>query len=163
MRTPSAVLFTAILLSTLLGAPQPAPAETSVTVGAGGIYPDGTTFNGVPINGLQSGYGLQIADNGSALGQFCTILVGVSELGLEQNIIIMGQATSGSRTAANASTFSGTCTVDMGDGTGPLLGLPFTAVITTDANDQGSIGLTIGDTKLPDAVVNSGSMTIKTP
>jgi hypothetical protein len=140
----------------------PASAQsTSVTVGAGGIYPPGTTFNGVPINALQSGYGVDIATDASALGQFCTVLLGVNALGLQQNIVIVGKASSGSRTAANIATFSGTCSVNMGDGTPPTLGVPFTATITTDANDQGGIGLVIGITTLPSAVVNVGSMTIK--
>jgi hypothetical protein len=141
--------------------PAPASAQsTSVTAGAGGIYPPGTTFGGIPINGLQSGYGVEITGT-SALGQFCTILLGVNALGLEQNIVIEGKASSGSRNAANIATFSGTCTVNMGDGTPPTPGVPFTATITTDANDQGSIGLVIGLTTLPNATVNAGSMTIK--
>lgn len=164
MRFRSAVLLNSILLSVFLGVPQPAAAaDTSVTVGAGGIYPDGTTFLGLSINGLQAGYGLEIAEGGAALGQFCTILLGVNDLGLQQNVTIVGQATSGSRTADNVVTFSGTCSVDMGDGTAPLPGIPFTAVVATDANDQGTIGLKIGDTQLPDALMNSGTMTIKTP
>jgi hypothetical protein len=162
MRLKSAVLLTAICLGLVIGWSPPAAAqETSVTAGAGGIFPPGTTFNGVPINGLQSGYGVSIASGGSALGQFCTVLLGVNALGLQQNIVIVGQASGGSRTAANIATFSGTCSVNMGDGTPPTLGVPFTATITTDANDQGGIGLVIGVTTLPSAVVNVGSMTIK--
>jgi hypothetical protein len=154
------VVLLAIIIG-VLGAPYSANAATSATVGAGGTYPSGTSFNGVPINGLQSGYGVMIGDNGSASGQFCTILLGVSALGLEQDIRIEGKATSGSQSATNIVKFSGTCTVDMGDGTPPTPGVPFTATVTTDANDQGTIGLVIGATSLPDAVVNAGSMTIK--
>jgi hypothetical protein len=153
-----------LVLATLivvLGAPFSASAATNTTVGAGGIYPSGTSFNGIPINGVQSGYGVKIGDNGSASGQFCTILLGVSVLGLEQDIRIEGKASSGSQNAMNIVTFSGTCTVDMGNGTPPTPGVPFTATVITDANDQGTIGLVIGATRLPDSVVNSGSMTIK--
>ena len=46
-------------------------------------------------------------------------------------------------------------------GTPPTPGVPFTATITTDANDQGEIGLLLGLTALPNATVNAGSMTIK--
>jgi hypothetical protein len=138
----------------------PGSAQSTVTVGAGGVYPPGTSFGGVPINGLQSGYGVEITGT-SALGQFCTVLLGVNALGLQQNIIIEGKASSGSRPAGNVATFTGTCTVNMGDGTPPTPGVPFTATITTNPNDQGSIGLVIGLTTLPDATVNAGSMTIK--
>jgi hypothetical protein len=154
------IVGAAILAVALWSVPASAQS-TSVTVGVGGIYPPGTTFNGVPINALQSGYGVEVATDGSALGQFSTVLLGVNALGLQQNIAIVGKATSGSRTAANIATFSGTCSVDMGDGTPPTPGVPFTVTITTDANDQGSIGLVIGLTTLPTAVVNAGSMTIK--
>ncbi len=150
-----------VILIVVLGAPYSASAATNTTVGAGGTYPSGTTFNGIPINGVQSGYGVKIGDNGSASGQFCTILLGVSALGLEQDIRIEGKATSGSQNSMNFVTFSGTCTVDMGDGTPPTPGVPFTATVTTDTNDQGTIGLVIGATTLPNAVVNAGSMTIK--
>lgn len=151
-----------LIVSVLLGlAAGVAAGQTSVTVGAGGIYPPGTTFNGVPINGLNSGYGVLIAADGAAEGQFCTTLLGISALGLEQNISIVGRATSGEKTAANVTVFSGTCTVDMGDGTAPIPGVPFTATVTTDINDQGGIGLVIGANNLPDAVVNAGSMTIE--
>jgi hypothetical protein len=145
--------------NTIGGCTPPSP-PTLVGVGAGGVYPDGTTFNGVPISGLQSGYGVEITGT-SALGQFCTVLLGIAVGGLEQNIIIEGKAASGSRTAANTVTFSGTATVNMGDGTPPTPGVAFTATITTNASDQGTIGLVIGATTLPNAVVNSGSMTIK--
>jgi hypothetical protein len=49
----------------------------------------------------------------------------------------------------------------MGDGTPPLPAVPFTATITTDANDQGTIGLVLGLTTLPNATINQGSMTIE--
>jgi hypothetical protein len=117
------------------------------------VYPDGTTFSGVPINGLQAGYGVEI-NGSSAMGQFTTVLLGVSN-GLPVNIVIEGNATSGSRNAANIATFSGTCMVNGGSG------IPCTATITTNASDQGTIGLVIGATTLPNAVVSAGTMTIK--
>lgn len=151
-----------ILTLTACGAlfTAPAFAQTSITVGAGGIFPPGTTFLEVPIDGLRSGYGVEIQADGSAAGQFSTILLGVSALGVERNIIIEGKATAGQKTAANLATFSGTCSINMGDGTPPSPDVPFTVTITTNANDQGSIGLVIGATTLPDALVTAGSMTI---
>jgi hypothetical protein len=162
MKIKCTVLVTALLLGAMLGGASPAAAqETSVTAGAGGIFPAGTTFNGVPINGLQSGYGVEIGSGGFALGQFCVTLLGVSLGGLQQVIVIEGKATGGSRQAGNIATFSGTCTINMGDGTPPLPGVPFTATITTNVNDQGTIGLLLGQTTLPTATVDQGSMTIR--
>ena len=103
----------AVMLAVAVWSAPASAQTTSVTAGPGGIYPPGTTFGGVPINGLQSGYGVEITGT-SALGQFCTVLLGVNALELQQNVVIEGKASSGSRTAANIATFSGTCTVNMG-------------------------------------------------
>ena len=159
----SAVVLAALLLGATLATPHPASADQSLaTGGAGGIYPPGTTFDGVPINGLQLGFGVEInPDDSSALGQLCTILIGVSPLGLEQDITIEGQITNASRNAANMAVLSGTASVDMGDGLPPTPGIPFTATVTTDANGQGTVGLVLGLTTLPAATVNAGSMTIE--
>ena len=148
-----------ILLITLLVTviPTPGRGETLTTVGAGGLFPSDTSFNGVSISGLQSGYGIVISDDGSAAGQFCTVLLGVSGVSIK----IEGTVSSGSRMTANIVTFSGTSTIDMGDGTPSLPGVPFTATITTNSNDEGTIGLVLGSTTLPDATVSEGSMTIK--
>jgi hypothetical protein len=154
----SVVMLTLVILSP---ASIQAQIETSVTAAAGGIYPPGTSFNGVPINGLKTGFGVLLAGDGSALGQFHTLLLGISALGLQQNISVDGKASSGSRTAANIATFSGTCTINMGDGTPPTPNVPFTVTVTTNANEQGSLGLVLGLTTLPNASINVGSMTIK--
>ena len=158
----SAVVLTALLLSTVLGIPHvEATDETLATGGAGGVYPPSTTFEGVAINGLQLGFGVEINPDSSALGQFCAVLIGVSPLGREQYIMIEGQATNGSRNAPNMAVFSGTASVDMGDGLPPTPGIPFIVTATTDANSQGTIGLVLGLTTLPSAVVTAGSMTIE--
>jgi Ice-binding-like len=137
-----------------IGGCSPLPWAGGVAgVGVAGVYPAGTTFGGVPISGLQSGFGVEITGT-SALGQFTTVLLGVSN-GQPVNIVVEGTATSGSRSAANIVTFSGTCTVNGAPA------VPCTATLTTNASDQGTIGLVIGSTTLPNAVVNTGSMTIK--
>lgn len=157
------MILTAVMLTLAILCPASiqAQTETSVTAAAGGIYPPGTSFNGVPINGLKTGFGVIVAVDGTALGQFHTLLLGISALGSQQNISVNGKASSGSRTAANIATFSGTCTIDMGNGTPPTPNVPFTATVTTNASDQGSLGLVLGLTTLPNATINVGSMTIQ--
>jgi hypothetical protein len=154
---PATMLVLAIL------APTPLQAQNgiSVTAAAGGIYPPATTFNGVRLDGLRFGTGITIATAGSAEGQFQATLLGTSLLGLSQNIAIEGKATIGSSVAAGTATFSGTCTMDMGDGSLPLVGIPFTAAIATNADDKGTITLSLATTNLPAATVNTGSMKIK--
>jgi hypothetical protein len=160
----AAILLVALALplsSRLIVAQGATPVATSVTGAGGGIYPSGTTFNGVPLNGLQFASGVEIRGDGSAIGQFTSLLLGTSVLGVKQKIAVECKATTGSRTAANIATFSGTCTLDMGDGTPPLPNVPFTATVTINDRDQGSLGLVLSATTLPAATVNEGSMTIE--
>ncbi|SRR5712692_130074 len=158
-----ATLLTAIVVGGVVLAPQPAVAQTAtaVTAAASGIFPSGASFGGVPLNALKCGIGVTIYSTGSAVGQFQTTLIGVSALGLTQNIEVVGKPTAGSLSAANIATFSGTCSVDMGDGTLPLPNVPFTVVVATNAESKGSLTLTLGTTNLPAATVNTGSMTIQ--
>jgi hypothetical protein len=58
--------------------------------------------------------------------------------------------------ADGSATFSGTATVDMGDGTLPLPGVPFTVMASA-----GSLGLILNAVALPTAMVTAGSITIK--
>ena len=156
----STVLFAALILSGRLAAPRSATAQTIATAGVGGTYPAETSFAGVMVNGLHSGLGVEINADGSGLGQFSAILLGVSPLGMEQPIRLEGKVTSGLRPAPNVAVLSGTTTVDLGDGLPPAEGVPFTLTVTTDANGQGTIGLATDLATLPDATVNAGSITI---
>jgi hypothetical protein len=154
-----ATLLLAVLLLGMM--PGTAVAETIVTGGGGGIFPPGTSFNNVPINGLRFAFGVEIPNSGPAFGQFLAVLLGVAVGGVQQQIVIEGVVTGGSQTAANIATISGTCSVDMGTGAPPLPGIPFTATVTTNANDQGTLGLVIGLNNLPNATVDEGSLTVK--
>ena len=136
-----------------------AQSETGVTGGAGGVFPADATYNGIPLGGLTLGMGLTIASSGAADGDFQTMLVGLSPSG-EQYIQVEGRATTGSAGAAYTA-FSGECSVDMGDGTPPLSAVPFTVVVATNADGTPSFTLTLGETTLPAATVNSGGVTIE--
>ena len=138
-----------------------AQSGVSVTAAARAVYPPATTFNGVRLDGLRFGTGVTIATTGFAEGQFQATLLGTSLLGLSQNIQVEGKAVNGSSVAPAAATFSGTCTLDMGDGTVPLAGVPFTVAIATNADDKGTLTLSLATTNLPAAQVNVGSMKIK--
>jgi hypothetical protein len=160
MKRP-ALWFAALSLS-VLAVPRPAvAAETRVSAAGEGVYPPETTFSSVPISGLKFGFGLEFSDIGDKVGHIMVVLLGTSSAGLEQDIVIEVEVTGGSRTAPNVAVISGTCTIDMGNGTPPLPGVPFLATVTTDANDQGAIGLEIGNITLPSANVTEGSMTIQ--
>jgi hypothetical protein len=153
---PAAVLVTAILWP----APVDAQTEASVTGAAEGIFPPGASYLGVSLNGLTLGMGLSVAGNWAS-GQFQTTLVGVSAFGLEQDIQVEGHASSSVPSEPNTAIFSGTCTVELGDGTPPVPGVPFTVAVATNAEGTGSLTLTLGGTNLPAATVNEGNMRIR--
>jgi hypothetical protein len=160
----TAIWLAAALVAVALS-PQPARAqtetETTVTAGAAGVFPSGATFSGVPLDGLRFGIGVVISSTGSAMGQFQTTLLGTSALGQAQSIEVEGQASSGSAAVAGTVTFSGSCTIDMGDGTLPLQDVPFTVSVIADGTGQGRLGLVLAATSLPAATVDTGSMTIE--
>ena len=151
------------LSATILGlatltAPAPAAAQDAagVTGAAEAAFPNGAAFNGVPLKGLTLGQGMFIAPDGSATGQFQAVLLGTSLLGTPQNVTVEGEVRGGSVAADGSATFSGTATVDMGDGTLPLPGVPF--IVTVSA---GSLALILNAVALPTATVTAGSITIK--
>jgi len=143
-------------LASLLAPAQAAAQDTGVTGAAEATFPDGATFNGVPLRGLTLGQGMFIAPDGSATGQFQAVLLGTSPLGAAQNITVEGEVSGGSVAADGSATFSGTATVDMGDGTPALPGVPFTVTVSA-----GSLGLTLNAVALPTATLSAGSITVK--
>ena len=147
---------TMIGLASLLAPAPVAAQDAGVTGAAEAAFPNGAAFNGVPLKGLTLGQGLFITQDGSTTGQFQAVLLGTSLLGAAQNITVEGEVSGGSVGADGSATFSGTATVDMGDGTLPLPGVPFT--VTASA---GSLGLILNAVALPTATVTAGSITIK--
>ena len=151
-----------LVLAAMLGpaslmAPAPAAAQDAgVTGAAEAAFPNGATFNGISLKGLTLGQGMFIAQDGSATGQFQAVLLGTSLLGAAQNITVEGEVSGGSIGSDGSATFSGTATVDMGDGTLPLSGVPFTVTAST-----GSLGLILNAVALPTATVTAGSITLK--
>ena len=151
------------LLATLLGlaslmTPTPVAAQDAAGVSgaAEASFPSGATFNGIPLSGLTLGQGVVIALDGSATGQFQAVLLGTSLLGTPQNVTVEGEVSNGSVVVGGSATFSGTATVDMGDGSLPLVGVPFTVTAAT-----GSLGLILNAVALPTATVTAGSITVK--
>ena len=150
-------LMTVILGLAGLMTPAPVAAQDAgVTGAAEAAFPNGTAFNGVPLKGLTLGQGMFIAQDGSAAGQFQAVLLGTSLLGTPQNVTVEGEVRGGSVGADGSATFSGTATVDMGDGTLPLAGVPFAVTVSA-----GSLGLILNAVALPTATVTAGSITIK--
>jgi len=155
----------ALVIALALSQPaQPAAAvitENVITGAGAGIYPAGATFNGIQLAGSTFGFGVQTNTDGSGKGDFEMQINGSSPIGLSQWITITGWINSGTVNTDGTVTLQGTCTLDMGDGTVPLAGVPFTVAIATNADDKGTLTLSLATTNLPAAQVNVGSMKIK--
>jgi hypothetical protein len=158
-----AICRAAPLVAALVLLPRPgvAQTETTVTAGAAAVLPSGATFNGIALDGLRFGMLVIISSDGSATGQFQTTLLGRSDGGQPQNIEVEGESKSGSVTSAGSATFSGSCTIDVRDGTPPLKDVPFTVTVSSDGENKGTLRLVLGDKSLPAAKVKEGSMTIE--
>src|SRR2546427_2481284 len=151
------------VLSVMLGlasVPTPAPVAAEDVAGVTGageaIFSAGATLSGLSLSGLTLGQGVSLAQDGSATGQFQAVLYGTSLLGARQEVTVEGEVRNGFVIGVGSATFSGTATVDLGDGTLPLPGVPFTVTAST-----GSLGLILGATALPTAAVTAGSITIE--
>jgi hypothetical protein len=151
------VLTVNLALASVMG-PAPVTAQDAAGVtGAGeAIFADGATFNGVALRGLTLGHGVFVAQDGSAKGQFQAVLLGTSLLGAPQDVTLEGEVSNGFVGGDGSVTLSGTATVDMGDGTLPLPGVPFMVTVST-----GSLALILDAAALPTASLSAGSITIE--
>jgi hypothetical protein len=159
MRRTVMLAMTILVLGMMSALGVEARAETSVTAAGEGPFPPGVSYLGVPLSSLTVGSGLSVSGTW-ALGQFQTTLVGLTVAG-PREITIEGLASSSVPSGPNAAIFSGTCTVDPGDGTPPVSGVPFTVVLGANPDGTGSLALTLGATSLPSAAVNEGYVTIR--
>ena len=138
-----------------------AQTDTSATAAAVAPYPAGTLYNGVALTGLEIGSGAVIWGDGSgAEGKLTVQLLGPSTPLGQQIINVNATISGGSRPAANIATITGTCSVDMGNGTPVLSGVPIVVTISTNSNNMGTVGVTLGGTALPAASVSNGSLTV---
>src|SRR5439155_1669900 len=95
--------------------------EQTSTAAAAGIFPTTPTFNGVDLAGGIYGVGVR-AGTDSTYGDLHAEFTVISPLRLYQSISVDGWITSGS-IAGGTLTFSGTATLDMGEGPPPTGGL----------------------------------------
>ena len=134
-----------------------AASETAVTGAAEGSFPPGASLSGVSLSGSRSGIAVLVQGNGAAAGTFSTVLLGTTLLGQPQEIVIDGRVTSGTSNVDGSVTFSGLCTLDLGDGTPSASDVPFTVTVT----GSGALTLVVGLTTLPAQALAAGSITIQ--
>jgi hypothetical protein len=148
-------IFTIVGLASDGGLRVVAAADTEVSAAAEGIFPSGASLSGISLQGSTFAIGIVVQSDGSAVGQFQTVLLGSTLLGSSQSIALEGSVQGGSTGVGGSVSFWGTATLDMGDGTPPT-DIPFSAIATT-----GGLQLTIGATELPTQTLGAGSIFIR--
>jgi hypothetical protein len=129
--------------------------EHSVTAAVTGAFDAGAIFGPVALEGIEVGTGVLIEADGSASGTFHAVLQG-NALGSAREITVEGKVSAGSMGPDGRATFSGTASIDLGDGTPPLPGVVFSVIAGTDG-----VALTIDSTVLPAAALTDGAITIE--
>jgi hypothetical protein len=155
--TMSVVVVIALCILPTTAAGQ---SVTRVTGAGSAALPSGTSFNGVPLSGLNFGIGIRIAPDNTARGVLSVTLAGASA-GQTVQIVVDGDATSGSVPSAGSAQVSGTCNVDMGNGTPPLTAVPFTLTVAPGANNASTLALLLGTTQLPVTTPATGSVAVE--
>lgn len=129
----------------------------SVTGTGQGLFGANAALGAVNLDGIELGTGVFIEPNGAASGVFHAVLSGRTALGQARSITIEGNVTQGTfGVDASGADFSGFATIDLGDGTGALVSVPFS--VSTSA---GSMVLAIEATTLPAVGLTSGALTIE--
>jgi hypothetical protein len=126
--------------------------------GAGeGLFATGATYLGIPLKGLDLGMGLGVAGN-QGVGQFQVTLNSISE---QQDILVQGVVGNSVPSGPNTAVFSGTSTVDPGNGAPVLPGVPFTAMVVANPDGTGTLTLNLGGTNLPVVAINEGYLMVQ--
>jgi hypothetical protein len=154
----TAILAVAMALS---GALAEAQSASSVTAAGGALLPSGASFGTVSLKDMKFGIGALIAGSGTATGDVESTLSGTSKKGKPQTITVVGKAASGSGSAGGPANLSGTCSLDMGDGTPVTSGVPFALTLSKGAGGKWTLLMALSGTNLPAATVNAGSITVK--
>jgi hypothetical protein len=129
--------------------------DRSITAATTGQFADGAMLGPVALQGVQIGTGVIIEADGSATGTFHAALQGSLLGGSPQELTLEGNVTGGSVDANGRATFSGTASLDMGDGTPPLANVAFS--VTAGSDD---VVLVIESTQLA-VTLGPGAVTVE--
>jgi hypothetical protein len=128
----------------------------TVTAAARGSFASKAAFRSVTLSAIDVGSGVFVEPDGSATGPFSAVLAGSSLLGQAQQITVDGNALQGAIAPNGRAYFSGVATIDLGNGTPPLAGVPFNVTTTTD-----SLLLSLDSTALPAMRVTAGTISVE--
>lgn len=158
MKKITCMMFLVLGLVAVVYAPAPATAACecgTVTGAARATFAQGATLGSIALKSLELGTGVFIELDGSATGVYSAVVTGKSLLGQSQQITVDGKVLRGEVAPDGRAYLSGIATVNLGDGTPSLSGLPFSVSTTGD-----SVRLTFASTALPAARLAAGNITI---
>ena len=133
------------------------PTSPGVTGSGTTTFTAPASYNGIALSGFDFGIGVVIPGDTSSTGNFHATLQGTAG----QSISVDGKASSGSTPADGSATFSGTCTVDMGNGSTPSTGVACTVTAVPDGSGRGTLTLTVGANKLAAAAIQVGNLSVR--
>ena len=155
MRNMRGLLILVALLAVIPAHAQLTTVPIAVTGAGAATFGSGAVLSGVTLSTMRFGIGVDLPGDGTASGSFQATLIAAS-----RKIVVEGLASSGS-SGLSSTTFSGTCSINLGDGSPITTGVPFTVTIATPTAGTPTLGLVIGATTLPAASVSAGAVRVK--
>jgi hypothetical protein len=150
-------LLFAIVCAALVSVPAAVTgqsSERSVAGAASGSLPAATMLGAITVSSVDLGTGVLISADGSASGWFHAVLRG-SVSGQSRGLTIEANVTQGAVAQDGSVTFTGSGTIDLGDGT-PAVPLGYLSVATSG----GGLVLSIDAATLP-VELTSGTVAIE--
>jgi hypothetical protein len=132
-----------------------ANGDVTVTGAARATFAQGAALGSVALKTLEVGTGVFIEPDGTANGVYSAVLTGRSLLGQSQQITVDGKVLSGEVAPDGRVYFNGVATINLGNGTPSISGVPFSVSATSN-----SMSLAIDSTSLPAAQLVSGNISI---
>jgi hypothetical protein len=169
MRTKAArvrakMVWHGLAMALLCGAlaPQPAAAQQATTIAQSGsaLFPGAPVYRGVRLSGMTFGTGGAVIVGGGTFGNFSFKFAGVNVVGgSPREMSYIGTIAAGSVSASGVVSVSGSGTLDAGDGSPVVTGIPFLMDVTPGADGGGSLALTVEAANLGAAVVDGVILT----
>ena len=150
-----AIRLAAILLATGAMIASAAQSPTEIAGAGAAAYPNGTMFNTVAVQAMQFGLGATADVDGLVAGDLHATLLGTTATGQPRRIAYDATVT-GISPGEGSATLVGIGTLNMGDGTPPLVSVPVTMTVT-----RNTVQMFLGTTSLPQTTLTQGSVAIK--
>ncbi|HKQ97664.1 MAG TPA: hypothetical protein VJV75_07310 [Candidatus Polarisedimenticolia bacterium] len=149
----------ALSLGLLPGAAVAQESTTLVQAGSG-VFSGAALYEGVRLKDIRCGVGADVAPIGvGADGDVSCTMSGRSILGnLARQVTLEGFITQGGVSPSGVVQLHGVASMNLGDGSPPLTGLPFSLTVTPNTEGQGTLVLVIDQTALNAALVTNGGV-----